>query len=125
MPAKAIMFSFCLIITILITVFMIEMVIPFARKADFNLTCSEYLSEMELMNGLPLNEKLSLIQKLTSAGYENVTVAGTNSAKKGEKLTLSVSVVLQYSGVTGIFTGGDKSVELKYEKSTVARRIYN
>lgn len=125
MPAKAIIFSFCLVITVLITVFMIEMVVPLARKADFNLLCSEYLSKMEIMNGLPANEKNSLKQKLVEAGYENITVTCTDAAKKGERLSLSVSVLLKFNGVTGIFTGGEKSVELRYEKSTVAKRIYN
>lgn len=125
MPAKAIITSFCLVLMVAFTVHLASLAMPLAKKADINLICSEYLSKMESMNGLPREDRQELVARLESAGYSNVVVTGTESAKKGDRLTLSVSVCLHYRGISGLFTGTAKEMEIRYEKSSVARKIYN
>jgi hypothetical protein len=124
-PARAILFGFCLTLTTLFVVFLVEMMVPVGRKADFTMICSEYLSKMEYLNGLPETEKQQLGQRLASAGFSQVVIAGTSSAKKGDILTLSVQASYTQQGITGLFMTGIRQTEMRYEKSTVARRIFN
>ncbi|HBQ64153.1 MAG TPA: hypothetical protein DD727_04360 [Clostridiales bacterium] len=125
MPARAILTGFCLAVTVLFAVMLVEMMIPIGKKADFSLICSEYLSKMEYLNGLPETEKQQLRQKLEAAGFRGIVIAGTASAPKGSMLTLSVQVTCSRQDVVGLFIRNARETRMCYEKSTVARKIYN
>ncbi|HBQ64714.1 MAG TPA: hypothetical protein DD727_07305 [Clostridiales bacterium] len=125
MPAKAIFFAFCLAVTLTVTVMLVEMLAPLAWKSDLNQVLGGVLSKMEVQSGLPEPDETALKQKLTEMGYTGIVVSATRNAKKGETLTLSVRAERERPWITGLFQRGSQKVVFTYEKSTVARKIYN
>ena len=111
------------VLLVALTVGMVDMLVPFLRRAEFDALCREALFRMDAIGGLPEMQREELAVALVDAGFSDVSVDATEGAPFGAPLVLEVHATI------GVHRVGDSSVEseevatLWFRKETICRRI--
>ncbi len=125
MPARAVVTGVILVIMVSLLVYFIEFFLPLSVKADFDTACRDSLLRMENGGGLDGGDRSELQEELEAAGFTNIVVNATASARQGEQLTLRVEGDYSWNRLTELFKREDRDIRMIYEKTTMSRKVVN
>lgn len=125
MPARAIVTGIIIVIITAMLVFTVEFFLPLSAKSDMNVLCRKTLLKMESSGGLSGGDRQELVDELGQKGFSDVTVTGTQNAKRGEMLYLHVEAKYLHSKLTSFLTRRSQTVTMVYDKSSLSRRVVN
>jgi hypothetical protein len=125
MAEKAVISSIISVVFLILAASLIEYFIPLAVYPDFMIDCRATLLKMENEGGLGDAAKDSLVSRLESRKFTNVTVTGTTGAKLGEPMSLDVQADYPYSKIATLFSRQISTQHMTYKKTTVSRKVTN
>jgi len=125
MPAKVVVTGIVIVVTAAILVFIVEFFLPLSMKSDMDIICRDTLLKMESAGGLTSGEKQDMEDELAAKGFQNVTVNGTESARQGGSLRLSVEVDYTFDKMTALFVRNMVTQHMSYDKTSMSRKVVN
>ncbi len=125
MPTRAVVTGVILVIMLSLSVYLFEFFLPLSAKADFDSACRDSLLRMENGGGLDGGDCSELQDELEAAGFTNIVVNATASARQGEQLTLHVEGDYSWNRLTELFKREDRDIRMIYEKTTMSRKVVN
>jgi hypothetical protein len=111
------------VLLVALTLGMVGMLVPFLRRAEFDLLCRGALFRMDALGGLPEAEKSDLVASLEAAGFGSVSVDATEGAPFGAPLILEVHATMPLRRFSGWDRNTEEVATLWFRKETVCRRI--
>ncbi len=114
---------FSAVILVALLVGMVDMLVPFLLKAEFDALCRAALFLMDAQGGLGEEDRQSLADALSAAGFGDISVLATEGAPFGAPLVLEVSATAPVRTVTAAFQEERGIATLWFRKQTVCRRI--
>ena len=111
------------VLLVALIVGMVDMLVPFLRRAEFDMLCRKALFTMDALGGLPEEERIGLAAALAAAGFEEAVVYATEGAPFGAPLALEVQARMRLRRLTGWLREEEGWVTLWYRKETICRRI--
>ncbi|HEX2945145.1 MAG TPA: hypothetical protein VHT96_04245 [Clostridia bacterium] len=125
MPVKAVVTGVILVIMVFLLVYAVEFFLPLSAKADLDTACRDTMLRIENSGGLNGGVRGELQAELESAGFSNIEIDATGSARLGEKLTLHVEGDFSWNRFTDLFQREEQVIRMVYEKTTVSRKVVN
>lgn len=125
MAERAVVTAVLMIMVLSICLYLTENFIPIGKNMDFRDICRSYLMKMEYCSGLDESDCRSLRETLEDIGFTDVSITAPNSAKAGTIMSLDVSAVFSYAGLSGIFSRSETEYEMNYIRKAVARKVIN
>jgi len=114
---------FSAVLLVALMVGMVDLLVPFLQRAEFDLECRTALFRMDTLGGLPEADRLALAASLEAAGFADVSVQATEGAPFGAPLVLEVTARTWIRTFGAGFSGGKEEVTLWFRKETLCRRI--
>ena len=125
MPVRVIVTGIILLIMVSMLVFTVEYFLPLSVKSDMNILCRNTLLDMETSGGLIEQDKLRLQTELLGIGLVNVIVTGAGSARYGESLNLRVEADYAYNRLSSLLSRINAVQHMRYDKTSISRRVVN
>lgn len=114
-----------MILIVILLVYMIEFFIPLSARYNMNYICRKALLEVEVQGGLNVEIREYLQERLAAAGFTNISIEGTDSARYGGEVNLHVEADYVYNKLTGLFQRSDIVQHMSYIRTSIARRVVN
>ena len=114
---------FSAVLLVALMVGMVDLLVPFLHRAEFDVLCRTALFRMDALGGLPEADRSALAASLEAAGFEDVAVEATEGAPVGAPLVLEVTAKARLPTIGAGFVGGEEVASLWFRKETLCRRI--
>ncbi len=125
MVPKGLIIGISIVFMLSIVVFMVELFLPLSAKAELDLIGRKALLQMENNNGLSQADIQKYKDELRNLGFENIIITTTKDAKKGDELSLFIEAGYKYSKLSNLFARSDINQLMRYNKTSIARKVVN
>ena len=125
MPSRVFTTGIIAVAAVSLLVFSVEFFIPLAAKNRLDTRCRNALLAMESAGGLTESIADWLKESLVKDGFENVTVSGSQNARQGDRLNLTVRADYKYDKLTAWLTRKQVVQQMGYYRTAISRRVVN
>ncbi len=123
MSARIVVTGVLLVFLLLITVFLVETMIPLSIFSDFNEYCKIALIQMEAVGGMTPEIYDRLTEDLESLNLVDIYIEGTEDVKYGEFIRLYVTAAIKGQRMVSLLERALQYQYISYDKTSVSRRI--